>query len=112
MTELGLFFKKHVDFIINNGVVCSECGVKLRGNTSEVAHILPKNYYKSIATCDDNVVYLCGLFSVDNCHSSFDSSRADKIKEMKIYPILQERFKLLLDRITEKINYKTYDLYE
>lgn len=106
------FFTKHVNHIKKNSVKCMECGASLRGNTSEVAHILPKGYYKSIGDHDDNVVYLCGLYSENNCHDVFDSTSAENIKKMKIYPLLKERFKIIEEFITERIPYKIYDLFE
>lgn len=104
------FFKKHVE--IAKSKYCEECGEKLRGNVSEIAHVLPKSYFKSVATEDNNVLYLCGMYSINNCHSNYDNFPAEKVKEMKIYPKIQGAFKQLEENITEKINYKHYDRYQ
>ena len=105
------FFKKHIE--IAKTKYCEECGEKLRGHVSEIAHVLPKSYFKSVSTNDLNVLYLCGMFcSGNNCHSKFDNSTQEKVKEMKIYSKVQEIFKQLEEEITEKINYKHRDLYE
>lgn len=108
-TCLSEFFQKHIE--IAKTKCCEECGAKLRGNVSEIAHILPKGYFKSVMCSDLNVLYLCGLFSDKNCHNNFDNSSQEKRKQMKIYPKVQEVFKQLEEEITEKINYKHRDLY-
>lgn len=104
------FFLRHVE--IAKIKCCEECGAKLRGNVSEIAHVLPKQYFKSVMCSDTNVLYLCGLFSDENCHSKFDNFAQEKVKQMKIYPKVQEIFKQLEENITEKLNYKHYSLYE
>jgi len=103
------FFKKHIE--IAKTKYCEECGAKLKGNITEIAHVLPKQYFKSVMCSDSNILYLCGLYSDNNCHSNFDNSPQEKVKEMKIYPKVQEIFKQLEQEITERINYKHYDLY-
>ena len=104
------FFKKHIE--IAKTKCCEECGAKLKGNVTEIAHVLPKQYFKSVMCSDLNVLYLCGLYSDKECHSKFDNSPQEKVKEMEIYPKVQEIFKQLEEEITEKINYKHRDLYE
>lgn len=104
------FFQKHIG--IAKTKYCEECGEKLKGNASEIAHVLPKSYFKSVATEDSNILYLCGIFSKNNCHSNYDNFPAEKVKQMNIYPKVQEVFKQLEQNITEKINYKVYDRYE
>jgi len=103
------FFQKHIE--IAKTKYCEECGAKLRGNITEIAHVLPKQYFKSVMCSDLNVLYLCGLYSGKECHSKFDNSAQEKVREMKIYPKVQDIFKQLEEEITEKINYKHYNLY-
>lgn len=105
------FFQKHIQNIRDNRLCCEECGARLVGNASEIAHILPKSSFKSIATNDRNVLYLCGMWSNSQCHSNYDNYPADKVREMKIFPLVAERFKELEEEITEKINYKTEERY-
>lgn len=103
------FFQKHIEIAKNK--YCEECGEKLKGHVSEIAHVLNKSYYKSISTDDDNIVYLCGLFSNNQCHSNFDSFDNKKFKEMLVYPKIIIKFAELENKVTEKITYKTYERY-
>lgn len=105
------FFKKHIGIIQTNANKCEECGAELKGDVGEIAHILPKQYYKSISTSDNNVLYLCGTFSNNGCHYKFDNSSNEIFKEMLVYPKISRIFTELEKEITEKINYKTYDRY-
>lgn len=104
------FYIKHID-IIKKGVVCKECGAKLKGHVSEVAHILPKSTFKSIATNDLNIIYLCGMYSESQCHTNFDTFSNEKFKKMLVYPFINDIFVKLEPEIQEKINYKIYDRY-
>ncbi len=106
---LSEFFTRHVE--IAKKMCCEECGARLRGDVSEIAHVLQKQYFKSVMCSDENVLYLCGLFSSNNCHSNFDNFPQEKVKQMKIYPKVKEKFKQLEEQITEKLNYKHYELY-
>lgn len=105
------FFQKHIQIIKDNKLCCEECGCRLIGDVSEVAHILPKGYFKSISTNDLNVLYLCSWKSTNNCHSLYDDGSADKIKQMNIFPKVAEIYQKLKLVITEKTNYKTEDRY-
>ncbi len=105
------FFKKHIEIIWNGKLCCEECGDRLQGNSTEIAHILPKSTFKSISTEDKNVLYLCGLWSDNNCHYKYDNDSNDKVKQMKIFPKVIEIFEELKEVITEKINYKISDRY-
>jgi hypothetical protein len=106
------FFKHHIKFIKDNRICCEECGTRLMGDVSEVAHVLPKSYFKSISTNNLNVIYLCGWKSSINCHSLFDDGSNENIKKMLVYPKISIIFTQLKELILEKINYKVYDRYE
>lgn len=109
---LAEFFLKHVQIIKDGRLTCQECGTPLRGDVSEVAHVLPKQYFKSIMCSDLNILYLCGLYSAKECHLKFDNLPQEKIKQMKIYPKVQEAFKNLMPIISENINYKHNERFE
>lgn len=105
------FFQKHIQHIRDNNLCCEECGAKLRGDVSEIAHILPKSMFKSIATDDRNVLYLCGMWSDSQCHSNYDNLPTAEVREMKVFPRIVEVFKELEKDITEKITYKAEEKY-
>lgn len=105
--DFPAFYLKHIERIKKSRAVCEECGIRLLGDVSEVAHILSKGTYKSISTEDDNVIYLCG-WKQNNCHDKFDSGR---VTEMKIHSKVKEKFYLLKDKIQEKINHKIWERY-
>lgn len=108
-TGLPEFFERHIQIMKDKNAKCLECGCKLRYSVDEVAHILPKQYFKSIATEDSNVLYLCGMFSENSCHTKYDNGSNDEIKEMKIFEEVSKRFEDLQELITEKLNYKHYE---
>jgi len=106
------FFEKHVGIIKSTKACCAECGAKLRGHVSEVAHVLPKNLFKSIATNDDNVIYLCGMYSANQCHNKFDDSKLKVFQDMFVFSEISRIFAKLEEVITEKIPYKIYARYQ
>lgn len=77
---------------------CSHCGGKTQKNQPNykcsIAHILPKAYFKSVATHESNWIELC--FYGKSCHSNLDSGMIDLIelncwdevvtKFVKMYP--------------------------
>ena len=87
--------------------VCENCGKKLIGHVCELAHILPKTLFKSVATEDDNLIFLCcGFLSGSNCHDEYDSTWT-KAKTMPVWKIAIARFKLIEPKITETKYKKT-----
>lgn len=105
------FFQKHIQHIRDNNLCCEECGAKLIGDVSEIAHILPKSMFKSIATDDRNVLYLCSWKSINNCHSKFDDGSNEQVKNMFIFDTIKERYLELILILTEKLNWKVDDRY-
>ena len=104
------FYQKHIQIIKDNKLHCQECGCKLVGDVSEVAHILNKSFFKSISTDDLNILYLCSWRSNgNNCHSKFDIGKEE---EMTVFPIAQERVKEMIEKMTEKITWKTIDKWQ
>lgn len=103
------FFKKHIEIAKNKN--CENCGEKLKGEVSEIAHRLPKSYFKSIQCDDENVVYLGGRFSSCGCHSLYDGSN-EQLQSLSIFSAEKEIVKELLQKVTENINYKLYDKWQ
>ena len=100
------FFQKHIE--IAKTKYCANCGEKLKGDVSEIAHRLPKQYFKSIMCDDDNVTYLCSWKSSNNCHGLYDGSN-EQLQSLNIFSAEKEIIKELLDKVTENYNYKTTD---
>ena len=106
------FFQKHIEIIKSEKRCCEECGIKLVGDVSEVAHRLPKSVFKSVQCLDDNVLYLCSWKSGgDNCHSKYDGSN-EQLWSLSIFPAEKIKIQELLKKLTEKINYKLYDKWQ
>ena len=103
------FFKKHIE--IAKTKCCAECGDKLIGDVSEVAHCLQKSIFKSIQCDDDNVTYLCSWKSSNNCHSLYDGTN-EQLWSLNIFEKEKIKIKKLLEKVTEKYNYKILDRWQ
>ena len=108
---LSEFFIRHVNKIKTEKLHCANCGEKLKGDVSEVAHRLPKSTFKSIQCDDDNVVYLVGRFSSCGCHSLYDGTN-EQLQSLNIFSAEKEIVKELLEKVTEQINYKIYEKWQ
>lgn len=97
--KLKEFFEKHIT--IARGRKCENCGRRLSGHVSEIAHIFEKSKYKSIATEDDNILYLCGLWSDNGCHGQFDTT-FEKMKNMNCFQLAIQRYLKMKHKIKEK----------
>lgn len=103
------FYRRCVENIKLNGLHCEECGDKLIGDVSEVAHILEKQKFKSVATNDRNIIYLCSWKSRNNCHSLFDGS-SEQLQRMNVFENTKKIVKCLLENeVHEKFNWKITD---
>ncbi len=100
------FFQRHIE--IAKTKCCANCGERLRGDVSEVAHRLPKSFFKSIMCDDENVVYLGGRFSSCGCHSLYDGTN-EQLQSLSIFLAEKEIIKELLEKVTETVSYKLYD---
>ena len=105
---LSEFFIRHVNKIKTEKLHCANCKEKLKGDVSEVAHRLPKSTFKSIQCNDDNVVYLGGRFSSCGCHSLYDGTN-EQLQSLNIFSAEKEVVKELLEKVTEKYNWKLLD---
>jgi len=73
---------------------CSHCGGKSCKDNSgyykfSIAHILPKAYFKSVATHPDNWIELC--FFGNSCHTNFDQLTLD-ITDLSCFDTVIEKF--------------------
>lgn len=88
------FFIEHIQLIKDEGMKCENCQQPLRGNVSEVAHILSKSKHLEVSTNEANVLYLCGMFTDNGCHAEFDNSLSRR-REMPVFLLAAERYKLI-----------------
>jgi hypothetical protein len=84
--------------------VCMNCGGKTCADNDKeykrsVAHILPKAYFKSVATHPDNFLELC--FYGNSCHTNFDNKMLDLI-EMNCFDTIIEKFTKIYPAIAQE----------
>ena len=108
---LSEFFIRHVEKVKTERLHCANCGERLKGDVSEVAHRLPKSFFKSIMCDDDNVVYLGGRFSNCGCHSLYDGTN-EQLQSLNIFLAEKEIIKKLLEKVTEKYNWKLLERWK
>lgn len=97
-SEYPDFYKRHVQHIIASNQLCENCGDRLKANATEIAHIIAKSTNPEVATNDDNIIYLCGLFSRNQCHAKFDSGGSNRV-QMACFGAARKKF----EKIKEKI---------
>lgn len=102
---LSEFFIRHVEKIKKEKLCCANCGTRLIGDVSEVAHILPKQYFKSVMCSDENVNYLCSWKSKNNCHSKYDGTN-EQLQSLNIFAEEKLKIEELLEKVTENYNWK------
>ena len=106
------FFQKHIEIIKLEKKCCEECGVKLVGDVSEVAHRLPKSTFKSVQCSDDNVLYLCSWKSGgDNCHSKYDGTN-EQLQSLDFFSAEKIKIQGLLEKVTERYNWKILERWK
>ena len=102
-----VYFDYHINKIIENNLSCQECGCKLNGDRSEIAHIISKSKNPEVEDISDNILYLCGVNSYNQCHSKFDQS-LDKRKNMRVFDIAVNNFlkiKHLIVNFTNEVKF-------
>jgi hypothetical protein len=94
---------------------CENCGCKVDlgyMGSSNIAHIVSKGRYKSVAYEPLNFVLLCaGKNSAEhnNCHHKFDNDILGR-KNMKVFLVAKQRFDRFRDKIKEQGNER--EVYE
>jgi len=91
----GEFFQRMIQRVIDEKICCENCQKPLYNpDSSVVAHILSKSKHLEVAIEDNNVVFLCGIYSDSQCHSKFDSSLSTR-KTLSVFKIAAERLKTI-----------------
>lgn len=73
---------------------CINCRSILKGNSSNIAHILAKSTNPELATNDLNIMFLC-----ENCHTKFDSNLENRSK-MPCFENSVKRYEIIKHLIT------------
>lgn len=93
------FFQRHCENARDRE--CAECGDRLHGDVTEIAHIIGKSTNPELATEDENIIYLCGFYSDNRCHSRFDQSCRAR-KTMEVYEHARQKVKQLEELIEKR----------
>lgn len=94
---------------------CENCHCDIDASfmpASNVAHILAKSKYKSVAWEPNNRVFLCAGKNEkesNNCHHLFDSNISGR-KEMEVYEIAKQRFERFKHKVKERGN--EFEIFE
>lgn len=82
---------------------CKNCGGKTQKGQPNykcsIAHILPKAYFKSVATHPDNWLELC-FYGVNSCHTQMDNKMLDLI-DMNCFEEIITKFVAIYPHITQ-----------
>lgn len=89
--ELWRWFKRQRNFMTGK---CAHCGGKTQKDDDNtfhysIAHLLPKNFFKSISTNDNNWIELC--YYGKSCHTNFDHHMID-ITELNCFSQVIDKF--------------------
>lgn len=97
--ELDRFFKEMQKRMTGK---CENCGGKTEAFTklykNSIAHILPKAYFKSVATNENNWLELC--FYGNSCHTNYDNKMLDLI-EMNCFDTIIQKFTKMYPHIAK-----------
>lgn len=89
---LNIFF----DSLLMPKTICAECGCTIYNPTrANIAHVLPKSIFKSVATNKHNFMYLCL-----SDHAMYDSSWK-KAKTMHCWAAAKRQYDLFKDDVLE-----------
>jgi transcription elongation factor Elf1 len=85
---------------------CENCGCRIKVDYLphfNVAHILSKQKYKSVALEPNNIIFLCSSKDKENvgCHEIYDSGLEQR-SLMPVFSTAKERLEKIADKITEK----------
>lgn len=98
--ELDRWFKERQKEMTGR---CVNCNGKTEAHTKHfkcsIAHILPKAYFKSVATHPDNWLELC--FYGNSCHTNYDNKMLDLI-EMNCFDTIIQKFVKMYPSIAQE----------
>lgn len=85
---------------------CDNCGCRINVGylpSWNIAHILSKRHYKSVAEHKENTLTLCSSKDIGSkhCHEKFDSSIEDRVN-MPVFKIAMLKFAKFRDECVER----------
>jgi len=101
--ELPSFFEVAIE-TMHKHPYCDNCNRRLNLGYNphwNVAHILPKQRYKSVMTNPSNWISLCTSKEDGDCHYKFDNNIND-ISKMPCFKLAKEKFECFKDKVLEK----------
>lgn len=104
--RLPMFFENAI-IDLEEKPVCQNCGCRINTRYQpawNIAHILPKNRYKSVMAHSQNFIILCSSKDQDtgiDCHYRFDNRIMD-IPGMPCFKIAKEKFERFKGEVTER----------
>jgi ribosomal protein L37E len=113
-TNLNDFFKKE-ELKLSKKLICENCGVPLKSTfmRSNIAHILPKQRYKSVSDNPNNILYLCSFKdNGNNCHSHFDFGGNKQREKMPVFQTALKKVKYMLEENMIKENGSELSFYK
>lgn len=106
-TNYSGFFSRMID-ILATKPYCENCGCKINvGHLphNNIAHILSKRTYKSVAENSQNIIFLCDLkdhsSEVRSCHGEFDNDILKRV-EMPVFSVAKSRIESIKLEIKER----------
>jgi hypothetical protein len=105
-SDLPEFFNNAIKELHKNPICCN-CGIKINVNYMphwNIAHILPKQKYKSVMSNPHNWIPLCSSKDsngISDCHSKFDSNIND-IPSMNCFSVAKNKFQIFKSDVIER----------
>lgn len=108
------YFDYHLENI-KKKLYCENCGCKIKGNISNIAHVLPKRKYggnPEIMDDINNYLYLCSSFDGIDCHSHYDSRQAtSRVYNMLVWKIAVQRYLTFKNKVSYNKYVENFENY-
>lgn len=105
---LKVFFSNHLQ-TVSLSPFCANCGINLRANLANIAHILPKRSTANPEVLDEplNAIYLCAVVNGEpGCHDRYDRIQSTpKVYLMPCWEKCVERYLTFREKI---VHYNKY----
>lgn len=104
-TDYKPFFEGMIEELVSKPF-CENCGCRIKTDYLphfNIAHILSKQKYKSVALEPNNIIFLCSSKDKEGvgCHEIYDSGLEQR-SLMPVFSTAKERLEKITDKIIEK----------